>query len=82
LFAASPPEPGSFYTHLGTAASLEDLRNDMETRIGIKGNELRIEKVCYTGKEGKTQQGCPLAKWVSFLFIRSEANLTLVHILS
>jgi methylcytosine dioxygenase TET2/3 len=60
---------------LGTAASLEDLRNDMETRIGIKGNELRIEKVCYTGKEGKTQQGCPLAKWVSFLFMTSVAEL-------
>ncbi|XP_059475689.1 methylcytosine dioxygenase TET isoform X2 [Neocloeon triangulifer] len=61
---SSPPEPGSFYTHLGTAASLADLRKDMETRIGIEGKELRIEKVCYTGKEGKTQQGCPLAKWV------------------
>ena len=48
----------------GSAATLEDLRRDFENRVGIKGRQLRIEKVLYTGKEGKTAQGCPLAKWI------------------
>ncbi|KAK6620540.1 hypothetical protein RUM43_010832 [Polyplax serrata] len=59
-----PPEPGSYYTHLGAAASLSDLRKDLETRTGQTGKALRFEKICYTGKEGKTTPGCPLAKWV------------------
>lgn len=59
-----PPEPGSYYTHLGAAASLSDLRKDLESRTGQTGKALRFEKICYTGKEGKTTQGCPLAKWV------------------
>uniref|UniRef100_A0A8D8PW25 Methylcytosine dioxygenase TET n=1 Tax=Cacopsylla melanoneura TaxID=428564 RepID=A0A8D8PW25_9HEMI len=59
-----PPEPGSYYTHLGAAASLPDLRNDMEARSGYTGKQLRMEKILYTGKEGKTTTGCPLAKWV------------------
>lgn len=49
---------------LGSAASLPDLRRDIETRVGVTGRQLRIEKVVYTGKEGKTSQGCPLSKWV------------------
>lgn len=53
-----------FYFYTGSAASLEDLRRDFETRVGISGRQLRIEKVLYTGKEGKTAQGCPLAKWI------------------
>ena len=40
-----PVEPGSYYTHLGAAASLTDLRNDLEHRIGLTGSAIRIEKV-------------------------------------
>lgn len=48
----------------GSAATLAELRRDFEMRIGLTGRQLRIEKVVYSGKEGKTSQGCPLAKWI------------------
>uniref|UniRef100_A0A1A9UGC8 Methylcytosine dioxygenase TET n=1 Tax=Glossina austeni TaxID=7395 RepID=A0A1A9UGC8_GLOAU len=60
----SPPEPGTYYTHLGTASNLTDLRKEFEERCQISGRQLRIEKIIYTGKEGKTSTGCPLAKWI------------------
>ncbi|XP_066907386.1 methylcytosine dioxygenase TET isoform X3 [Halyomorpha halys] len=59
-----PPEPGSYYTHLGSASTLEELRTNIESRSGLKGNAIRVEKIVYTGKEGKTTAGCPLAKWI------------------
>ncbi|KAF5296821.1 hypothetical protein FQA39_LY12339 [Lamprigera yunnana] len=58
------PEPGGYYTHLGCSNSLPNLRKDLEDRTGVNGSALRIEKICYTGKEGKTPQGCPIAKWI------------------
>lgn len=59
------PEPGAYYTHLGCANSLKTLRHNLECQTGFNGRAIRIEKVRYTGKEGKTAQGCPIVKWVS-----------------
>ena len=56
---------GPFYVHLGHAQNLAELRRDMEERTGLTSEEVRIEKVRYRRKEGKTSHGCPIAKFVS-----------------
>ena len=59
-----PPENGPYYVHLGHAQSKEKLRAEFEERLNVTGPALRLVTVRYTGKEGKTVEDCPIAKWI------------------
>ena len=46
-------------------------RELFEGRLGIiESKDLRLVKVRYTGKEGVTTQGCPIAKWVGTTVVK------------
>ncbi|XP_043214868.1 DNA N6-methyl adenine demethylase-like [Amphibalanus amphitrite] len=55
---------GPVYCRLGSAATLEELRQQLAEQTGFSTEQVRLETVRYTGHEGKTEQGCPIAKWV------------------
>ncbi len=59
------PDSGPYYTHLGAAASMPDMRSRLLGQIGCSAEQLRIERARFVPRAGKGKYGCPVAKYVS-----------------
>ena len=59
------PSFGIYYTQLGYARTMPEIRAMMERRTGVTGKAVRIEHAVYCMREGKSKTGCPVAKEVS-----------------
>ena len=58
-------DSGPYYTHLGTGGSKEEIKKGFEERVNLATNNIRVETAIYVKREGKSSQGCPIAKHVS-----------------
>ena len=72
------PESGPYYTHLGVGVSLADIRRQFEARTGFKGKQIRILKAKHVPHEGKSSNGCPIAKYIIRRSSLEEKLLVLV----
>jgi methylcytosine dioxygenase len=64
IFAADEDLEGPYYTHLIAAPSSSAIGRIVQLRLRLDASAVRIEKIVYTGKEGRSQLGCPIAKWI------------------
>eukprot|EP00111_Clytia_hemisphaerica_P018609 TCONS_00055033-protein len=53
-----------FYTHLGSAPTIEVLHDNLSQRYSVAKEAIKIHLVSPTQVEGKNGDGCPLARWV------------------
>jgi len=58
------PENGPYYIHLGHGKTRQSIREMFEQKMQVTGEALRIVAARFTGKEGKTSEDCPIAKWI------------------
>ncbi|XP_054168195.1 methylcytosine dioxygenase TET2-like [Oppia nitens] len=68
-----------YYKQLGYSSSIKGIRKILENRIGLYGNAIRIELVIYMDKEGKSKEGCPIAKSIIRRSSSQEIVLALVR---